>query len=414
MGYSNGIVTDPVSVYDIRNAVGHSSGDLGTLILNGTINIWAKYKPVQKAIVDTTPQLNSDKSWNTGVSDPWWKGVLGDYGLAYAGGQVSINNYSMVDALTTLATKINGGMNGWTYLRPSGGSNGPYRYLDFNRYNRNAPNPVRNMRSEDVTASSTSVYTVLCDYIASGGATPVSDRDYIIPEDVIGSNYVLSMAIFKKSGSTYIPIAWVTDSKTWVGKGVNATDGADGIIGSSELVAITKLRNAATYYVLPFFCDVSLPQPEAGYSKQVQNTGKHIITIPYTNFVSFTATQRSTFQSVAVPKITNKKISVGGYFSTVVQLDSTVAGYSGGVSRNTEVLVVNELYNGTITQNNCALQWGGYDNDITVGENEVKDILTISNLALDYLNHTWRVMVAVALEWTTISLMPPRDPIAPV
>ena len=410
MGYNNGIVTDPVSVYDIRNAVGHSSGDLGTLILNGTINIWAKYKPVQKAIVDTTPQLNSNKTWNTGVSNPWWKGVLNDYGLAYAGGQVSINNYSMVDALTTLATKINGGMNGWTYLRPSGGSNGPYRYLDFNRYNRNAPNPVRNMRSEDVTASSTSVYTVLCDYIASGGATPVSGRDYIIPEDVIGSNYVLSMAVFKKSGSTYIPIAWVTDSKTWEGLGINSSSGSDGIISSDSSVAITKLKSGSTYYVLPFFCDVSLTQPQAGYSRQVQNNGKHIVTIPYTNFVSFTATQRSTSTQVAVPKITNKQITVGGYLSTVVQLDSTEAGYVGGTASNVTLQVVNENYNGTIAQGNYALyeQLG----NISVGADEVKNIYTISNLALDYLNHTWRVMVSVNGYWTTISLMAPRDPFA--
>ena len=90
MGYSNGIVTYPVSVYDIRNAVGHTSGDLGTLIRDGDINMWAKYKPVQKAIVDTMSQLNSDYTWNNGVSDPWWKGVLGDYGIAYGGGVVQI------------------------------------------------------------------------------------------------------------------------------------------------------------------------------------------------------------------------------------------------------------------------------------------------------------------------------------
>lgn len=48
MSYANSKVTVPVSISDVKAAVGYNSDDLATLINNGTINIWAKYKPVAK------------------------------------------------------------------------------------------------------------------------------------------------------------------------------------------------------------------------------------------------------------------------------------------------------------------------------------------------------------------------------
>ena len=48
MGYSNGIITAPVSIYDVQRALGIvGGGDLGTLIRDGNINMFAKYKPVR-------------------------------------------------------------------------------------------------------------------------------------------------------------------------------------------------------------------------------------------------------------------------------------------------------------------------------------------------------------------------------
>lgn len=45
MAYTNHIISAPVSISDVQAAVGHTSGDLATLILEGIINKWAKYKP---------------------------------------------------------------------------------------------------------------------------------------------------------------------------------------------------------------------------------------------------------------------------------------------------------------------------------------------------------------------------------
>ena len=138
MGYSNGKISAPVSVYDIRNAVGHSSGDLATLIGSGTINPWAKYKPVQKSKIDTMDEWDSTTSkWKSTAT--WWKGNS----TTNIGG---ITPKSLQITSSTVSSFINlydGNMNGWVYNRPTGGVNQPYRYLDFAQYNRNAPPPVQ-------------------------------------------------------------------------------------------------------------------------------------------------------------------------------------------------------------------------------------------------------------------------------
>jgi hypothetical protein len=137
MSYSNGIVNAPVSVYDIRDAVSHSSGDLGTLISNGSINKWAKYKPVRNQSIDTvTGQWDyNNNRWLTSAT--WWKGN-GGCGL-------SVQAFTEFgNSLTTPGTfmyKLINGQLPWNYERPGGGSQQPFRYADFAQYNRNAIQP---------------------------------------------------------------------------------------------------------------------------------------------------------------------------------------------------------------------------------------------------------------------------------
>ena len=42
----NGIISAPVSIYDVKRALGESSNDLATLCKSENINIWSKYKPI--------------------------------------------------------------------------------------------------------------------------------------------------------------------------------------------------------------------------------------------------------------------------------------------------------------------------------------------------------------------------------
>jgi hypothetical protein len=42
----SGIISAPVSIDDVKRALGESSNDLATLCKSENINIWSKYKPI--------------------------------------------------------------------------------------------------------------------------------------------------------------------------------------------------------------------------------------------------------------------------------------------------------------------------------------------------------------------------------
>lgn len=128
-------VTDPyvdgdvgVSIADVRAVLGSSSGDLGTLCKDSSINKWSKRKPVSYANVLfklTDAQL---KEINYGLTEPITANLVN---------------------LQTLYSNLNGA-NGETYLdaaysytKPSGGTlASPYRLLDFEKYYHHAQAPI--------------------------------------------------------------------------------------------------------------------------------------------------------------------------------------------------------------------------------------------------------------------------------
>ena len=60
-------MTAPVGMGDISAAVGNTSGDLGTLITSGTINKWARYKPIQHSAVGFVTEVQR-RAANFGIS----------------------------------------------------------------------------------------------------------------------------------------------------------------------------------------------------------------------------------------------------------------------------------------------------------------------------------------------------------
>ena len=96
---TNGIMTAPVGMGDISAAVGNTSGDLGTLITSGTINKWARYKPIQHSAVGFVTEAQR-RAANFGIS---------------------ASEYS----IPQLAAEP---LNGWTYARPT---TGYFRMADF-------------------------------------------------------------------------------------------------------------------------------------------------------------------------------------------------------------------------------------------------------------------------------------------
>lgn len=424
MAYYNGKITAPVEDSDIKTAVSNASSRLDILIRQGDINMWGKYKPVVWGNRDTTAAFNSGRTgWNTStaVANQWWRGTNGDYGLSYAGASVSIpypatsGASQMISALTSLLAKVDGSRNGWTYIRPSGGASSPYRWLDFLWYRKDAPNPIQSYNVDDVRASSSSGYTVFAN-IRRSGMKDISDRDYIMPEDLTSATLHIGIAIFKKNGSNYEPIAWVTGGSAWQGTGIMSSTATDGIQNASTMdndqYVTTKLKDGQTYYVLPFFATVALEQPVPNRSlAPTASQPITLITAPYTSLTSFKAIQGSG-QRVGLPELTNHAITNLWTYSTTLKLDSTVDGYIGGTATDVKLAVVNELYDGTFATGNYAgTGWYEFGN-VTVASSEVKTVGRVPSsgvLTLDS-SHTWRVIVSVSGTVTPFSLRTPIQP----
>lgn len=118
MSHSNGIITAPVSIDDVKSVLGESSNDLATLCKSSNINMWAKYKPT---------------IYPSNFPSDWYKAGDGNYGL-----NITVENgKSNWRDLVAEYSKIN---NGYTnlYARPTGGSTAPYRLGDFRGYFHNA------------------------------------------------------------------------------------------------------------------------------------------------------------------------------------------------------------------------------------------------------------------------------------
>lgn len=114
MSVNNGYIVGPVSIADIKNALGVSSNDLGTLCKSSSINRWAMFKPEKHtALVSIT--LEQRKANHMGLA------VKSVPLLKDSGDGIATNSLS--DVLAQISE--------WTYTKPSGGSASPYRMSDF-------------------------------------------------------------------------------------------------------------------------------------------------------------------------------------------------------------------------------------------------------------------------------------------
>lgn len=155
MSYNSetGIISAPVSIDDVKRALGESSNDLATLCKSENINIWSKYKPISckgdfkeyPIREDSEEIVTSSYSKYTcvvrcGMNIPMdtYKNLRNNYG----GEGFAINgcNNLYLDNIYG----INGGISADTTTMvsgkhfPKGGANSPYRLSDFRNYNSKA------------------------------------------------------------------------------------------------------------------------------------------------------------------------------------------------------------------------------------------------------------------------------------
>lgn len=155
MSYNSdsGIISAPVSIDDVKRALGESSNDLATLCKSENINIWSKYKPIScKGEFKEYPiREDSDEivtsSYNKytcvvrcGMNIPMdtYKNLRNNYG----GEGFAINGcYNFyIDNVYGNFGGIHGdtttGVSGKHF--PKGGANSPYRLSDFRNYSSKA------------------------------------------------------------------------------------------------------------------------------------------------------------------------------------------------------------------------------------------------------------------------------------
>lgn len=143
MSVSNGKITAPVSIDDVKSVLAESSNDLATLCKSDNINKWARYKPIKYNCL-FKPTEEQRKEVNYGISNIPYYRLLGVMT------QDVINN-SMQNAtnISTLDTRIEP----WHYQQPIGGYASPYRLGDFDGYFANASAPIGAITETEINSS---------------------------------------------------------------------------------------------------------------------------------------------------------------------------------------------------------------------------------------------------------------------
>lgn len=121
MSYANDKITAPVSIYDVQQALGNASTDLGTLCKASNINMWAKFKPIYCGTI--SPLKNSQRA-NSGH-------VVSGYAISF--GIMKPSAWQWSDYINPSTGEVSSGL--WEYDKPVGGSVSPFRLSDFAEIN---------------------------------------------------------------------------------------------------------------------------------------------------------------------------------------------------------------------------------------------------------------------------------------
>ena len=156
MSYNSysGIISAPVSIDDVKQALGESSNDLATLCKSENINIWSKYKPISckgefkeypiredSEEIVTSSYSNYTCAVRYGMNIPidTYRNLYNNYG----GEGFAINGCHNL-YIDNIYGNYGGSSSGDTTITvsgkhfPKGGANSPYRLSDFRNYNSKA------------------------------------------------------------------------------------------------------------------------------------------------------------------------------------------------------------------------------------------------------------------------------------
>lgn len=155
MSYNSetGIISAPVSIDDVKQALGESSNDLATLCKSENINIWSKYKPIsckgefkEYPIREDSDEIVTSSYSNftcvvrCGMNIPMdtYKNLRNNYGGE--GFAIKACEYFYYDNVYGQTGGIHDNTTTMVSGKhfPKGGANSPYRLSDFRNYNHRA------------------------------------------------------------------------------------------------------------------------------------------------------------------------------------------------------------------------------------------------------------------------------------
>ena len=314
MAYNNGIITAPVSVYDIQRVLGVGSPDVGTLCKHANINKWAKYKPVRLNLIDITPQWDyTNNVWRSSAT--WYKGNASIYN-AY--GWAAPYNNSLLTLLNSCYNRNNtpaGTHNGWESQLPRGGSyNEPYRLTDFAQYNHKAYKPSNTYSCNDtIYVPNNNIGVVVAPtYIKRiSDDDPINLRSYITPVDVLkemwgASTIYEGFAIVKQD---YSAVVTFTTDQTMTIKWDNVSDGTPSAM---------QLKSGDSYYICPFYTNTEF---SGAFTPHSMSGSVMFATFPFLEPVLTTVTKRGT------EVLTGVSVDLRAEYNDMDDIGAFISGY---------------------------------------------------------------------------------------
>lgn len=154
MSIVNGIIQAPVTITDVKTALGETSNDLAALCRSDKINMWAKYKPVELNKPFTSDEFDFDnRKWRDNAT--WYRGA--DFeGVGICG--IKIAHSSTLQSLTELYDK---GQSNWSRVKVGSTFACPYRLSDFIGYKHAATAPFKRPFVTSKTNENGSVFATM-------------------------------------------------------------------------------------------------------------------------------------------------------------------------------------------------------------------------------------------------------------
>lgn len=276
MGQSNGIITAPVSIDDVKTVLGATSYDLGTLCRHAGVNMWARFKPVSRRNL-------------FGIQADYYKADDGNFGITLPASKTK---------LADLEAVVTGGLNGWGYDKPTGGDNAPFRLLDFDGYDHKAKSPITG-----ANINPTTVY-------ASGGTLAVA----LSPSQYTGRN--IKLEEIADVGDKYLGL-YVRNAAKTVARWITCTGTLKSAPTSTATIDMSSLA-AGTYYAYPFLADTRMTAN--------QNIANVYWPLPYTSVVGIDVKSSATGVAMTISRLTGDDLSITATLSFRGNKQTTISG----------------------------------------------------------------------------------------